>query len=201
MYPVFKSQERTVALPDGSEVLLRPISPDDAERFYWFLGGLTKEDRKYLRIDVTDRNLVLDRVVSPDPSVAVRLVAEAAGEIVAEAVLEKPRTGWEADVGEIRLLVAGSHRRKGLGRKLAREIYFHAVQGGIRKVVARVMRPQKSARRIFRRLGFTEEALLPDHVKDMSGHTQDLLVMTADIAELKRELKHELASTDWRRHR
>jgi RimJ/RimL family protein N-acetyltransferase len=194
VYPSEKTEAKSMTLNDGTEVCVRPIQADDAEKFYWFLGGLTDEDRRYLRIDVTDRDFIIDRIQNPHPSIVVRLIAETDREIVGEALLEIPRDRWESEIGEIRLVIAPGYRRKGMGRRLAREIYFRAIERRLRKIVARMMRPQRGARRIFRRLGFSEEALLPDHVTDMQGQAQDLLVMSLDIEELKRDLKdhHEL---------
>ena len=47
-----------------------------------------------------------------------------------------------------------------------------------------MMRPQVGAQKIFRRLGFREESLLPDFVKDIKGDSQDLIVMTCDVKDL-----------------
>jgi len=194
--------EKTVELKDGSKVVIRPLMPDDAERFYWFLGGLSEEDRRYLRTDVRDRDLIVERTRNADPDLIAQLIAENGEEICGGALLETPGHGWwDADIGEIRVFVGSDHRRKGLGFRLAREIYFMAVEKRLRKIMARIMRPQRGARKIFRRLGFMEEAILPDYVKDLEGQVQDLIVMTADLEDLKRELKAVFESDDWRRHR
>lgn len=197
MYPSDKTTEKSVELRDGTFVKVRPITAEDAERFYWFLGGLTEDDRRYARVDVTDRGLIVERVRRQDPG-TVRLIAENESAIIGEALLEVPRDKWESEIGEIRLVVAPDFRRQGLGRKLAREIYFRAVERRLRKIIARMMRPQDSARKIFRRLGFTEEALLPDYATDMDGHRQDMLVMSLDLAELKSDLKDHHALWDMR---
>ena len=63
------------------------------------------------------------------------------------------------------------------------------------------MRPQKAARKIFRRLGFSEEAMLPDHVTDMDGNAQDLVVMSLDVEDLRRDLRQSYSQDDWRSHR
>ncbi|MHC4469374.1 MAG: GNAT family N-acetyltransferase [Planctomycetota bacterium] len=194
--------DKTETMKDGTSVRLRTLRPDDAERFYWFLGGLSREDQKYLRVDIRDRDRVIERLRAVDQDRVVRFIAEADAKIVAEGVLETPDPDvWDADVGEIRLLVAPRHRRKGLGMLLAREIYVLAVEKRLRKITARMMRPQKGARRIFRRLGFAEEATLKDHVKDADGQTQDLLVMSVDLEDMQQELRHFFESSDWRRHR
>ena len=191
----------TERLKDGTEVRIRPVDREDAERIYWFLGGLTEEDRRYLRVDVRNRNLVLERFTRDAERGAVRIVAEIEGEIVGEAALAVDPAGWAADVGEIRLLTAPAWRRRGLGMTLGRAIYQQAVDRKLRKIIARMMRPQTSARRIFHRLGFRDEAVLPDLLRDLEGQTQDLVVMSADLDDMNRELRHFFESTDWRSHR
>ena len=201
MYPMEFTADRKLDLKDGTSVSVRPIEPSDAERFYWFLGGITDEDRKYLRVDVRNRNLVMERVRNPDPERCFRLVAEDEREIVAEAALETYGPGWEEDVGEMRLLVAPHYRGRGLGRLLAREIYLQGFRLRLKRLVARAMRPQLGARRILKRLGFVQEAMLPDHVKDTEGHRQDLIIMGLDLENMRAEMRSGSETSDFRRHR
>ena len=52
---------------------------------------------------------------------------------------------------------------------------------GVRKMIAQMTLEQSAAMGVFRRLGFTSEALLPDHVIDAAGQTHDLLVMARRV--------------------
>ncbi len=194
-------QAKSIRLKDGRQVRVRPLVPEDAERFYWFLGGISEDDRRYLRIDVRDRDLVIERVRRPVSERELRLVAETDEEIVAEASLEAHERGWEGHLGEMRLLVAPHYRGNGLGRALAREIYLQAFQLGLSTLVARVMRPQTGARRILRHFGFTEQALLPDHVRDQDGHPQDLMMMTLDLEAVRQDLDQHTSFGDFHVYR
>ncbi len=109
--------------------------------------------------------------------------------------------GWEDHLGEMRLLVAENYRGNGLGRALAREIYIRAFPLDLTMIVARIMRPQTGARRILRRFGFTEGAVLADHVRDREGHKQDLLMMTLDFEAVRRDLDQSTTFGDFRRYR
>ena len=84
---------------------------------------------------------------------------------------------------------------------MVRELYFLAVEKKVELVVVRMMRPQIGAQRIFRKLGFREELLIPDFVKDQEGKKQDLIVMTVNLKELWKELEHAYSDSDWRRCR
>ena len=51
------------------------------------------------------------------------------------------------------------------------------------------MRPQVAARQICRRLGFHEEHVLPDYVRDQTGTRQDLVLMSCRMDEMWHELE------------
>ncbi len=84
---------------------------------------------------------------------------------------------------------------------MVRELYFLAVEKKVEQVVVKMMRPQVAAKRIFRKLGFREEHLIPDYVRDMSGEKQDLIIMTCNTKDLWKELEHFYSDSDWQRCR
>jgi hypothetical protein len=84
---------------------------------------------------------------------------------------------------------------------MIRELYFIAVQNQLQTIGARMMRPQVGAQKIFRRLGFREDSMLPDFVKDIHGSSQDLIVMTCDVKELWKQLDRTFSESDWQRCR
>ncbi len=67
--------------------------------------------------------------------------------------------------------------------------------------VVQMMRPQKAAYSIMRGLGFKEEHILKDYVRDLVGRKQDLIVMRCELAELWCEMESYLSELDWQRHR
>lgn len=193
--------ERTVALKDGRSVTIRAMHPDDVQRSYEFFCALPAEDRKYLRVDVTRRDLVERRTLDADERRIVRLVAEHDGEIVADGALDLEGHGWGDNVAEVRLIVARDWQRLGLGMVVARELFHLASRYRVDRIVARLMRPQVGAHRIFKRLGFNEEFLIPEHVRDQSGAWQDLIIMRCPLDDLWRDLELQLANGDWQRAR
>lgn len=195
------SLRKTVALQDGRTITVRRMQPDDVQRSYEFFCGLPAEDRRYLRVDVTRRDLVERRTLETDERRAVRVVAECDGEIVADGTLELEGHGWGNNVAEVRLIVARSWQKLGLGTVMARELFHLASQYRVDRIVARLMRPQAGAHRIFKRLGFHEEFLIPEHVRDQSGAWQDLIIMRCPLEDLWRDLEDELATADWQRTR
>jgi len=191
--------EKTEILKDGTQVNLREMHLDDLDRLMVFFRALAPADRRYLRLDVTDREAVAQRLKMLETGEAVRIIAMHGNEVAAEGVLEISGEMWGQHQGEIRVIVGQPFRQKGLGTTLIRELYFAAVQRNLESIVARMMRPQVEAEKIFRRLGF-RELLMPDFVKDLEGGSQDLIIMTCSVRDLAKELDH-LMTSDWQRCR
>jgi ribosomal protein S18 acetylase RimI-like enzyme len=192
---------RQVALKDGTPVVIRPMTGDDLERSWSFFQGLASADRAYLRRDVTRRDVVEGRIRAMESGRVLRLIALVEDRIVADASLELEDNGWKRHVAEMRLLVDPDYKRRGLGTLMARELYALAAENKVEEIMVKMMRPQRAARSIFRKLGFHEETLLPDYVKDSSGKKQDLILMRCDLEGLWQELEDFMATRDWQRVR
>jgi len=188
-------------LKDGTKVLIRELHVDDLDRLMKFYSALPIEDRKYLRVDVTNRKIVEKRIMLIKTGNVFRLVAIFDNEIIADGALELSVEEWRKHQGELRVIVAKPFQHKGLGMIMVRELYFLAVEKKVELVVVKMMRPQIAAQRIFRKLGFREELLIPDYVEDRSGGKQDLIIMTCNIKDLWNELEHFYSDSDWQRCR
>jgi L-amino acid N-acyltransferase YncA len=175
-------------LKDGTVVTIRPLSRDDLDRSVTFFRQLPKEDLNYLRGDPSRPEVADRRMQEMETGECNRLVAVVGDKIVAEGTLMMSGRDWTAHVGELRLIVAREYQRKGLGMLMAHELYSLAARCKLEKIMVTMMRPQTAARSIFRKLGFREELVLPDHVKDRNGKYQDLIIMRCDLRALRKEL-------------
>jgi len=193
--------DKTEKMKDGTEITIRMIAPKDIDKLMDFYGALPEEDRKYLKFDVTDRRTVAKRLRRVESGDDIRVAAFHGGLIVASGALELSGEAWSKHQGEIRVIVARPFQKRGLGTIMIRELYFIAVQNQIQTIVARMMRPQSGAQKIFRRLGFHEESMMPDFVKDIHGGAQDLIVMACDVKELWTQLDRLFSESDWQRCR
>ena len=193
--------DKIEALKDGTKVTIRELQVKDLNRLMKFYSALPPEDRKYLRIDVTNREVVQQRIEQAKKSNVFRLIAVQDDEIIADGALELSGEEWRKHQGELRVIVARPFQHKGLGMIMVRELYFLAVEKNVDQVIVKMMRPQIAAQRIFRKLGFREELLIPDYVRDMAGKKQDLVIMVCDIKELWKELEHFYTDSDWQRCR
>ncbi len=179
---------RTVRLPDGTEVTLRLLQRTDREALLAFTAALPEHDLLFLRIDITDPDVIDVWLDNVDLGRIVTIIAERAGRIVGYGSLHMANAQWSQHVGELRVLIKEDMRGRGLGRALTEAIFAQALECGIEKMVAQMTIDQKGAIATFEELGFRAEALLRDHVKDRNGVKHDLLVYSHDVREFQAQL-------------
>jgi L-amino acid N-acyltransferase YncA len=157
-----------------------PLGPERCDALLRFFEALPEGDRTFIKEEVTDPETV--RSWASGPSAGGRWIAEEDGEVTGYVAV-RPLPGWSDHVGEVRLVVAPSHRGSGLGRDLARRALIEAVNAGLSKLVVEIVAEQGSALALFTGLGFTGEALLTDHIRDRNGELHDLMVLAHDVGE------------------
>ncbi len=184
-------------LKDGTIVLLREPTMDDVERSLRFYGNLPREERRYLKVDVTQRDVVERRIRQAVEGRIHRIVAIVDDQIVADGTLERSDEIWRRHLGEIRVVVAREHQRRGLGKLSIADLYRQAQQRGVEKIVAKIAGPQVGARKVFEKLGFHVQSVLPDFIKDADGELQSLVVMSCTLDELSKEMKGFNKTDDW----
>ncbi|MBT4269404.1 MAG: GNAT family N-acetyltransferase [Deltaproteobacteria bacterium] len=181
--------EKICKLVDGTEVTIRSATENDVDKSFAFFQALSSDEKAYLRVDVTDHNVVAQRLGNKGLQKAKRLVALVDDQIIADGAIELNSAGWEAHIAELRLLVSDTAQRKGLGMAMAEELYLVAAKGKVEEIIVKLMVPQTEARKIFSRLGFQEEVVLKNYVKDVRGMKQDLLIMRCNLDALWKELE------------
>lgn len=155
---------------------VRSLSPEDGVAFARFAAAVPEGERRFLKEDLENpeagfAGMVADRCVR-------RLVAtDPNGDIVGLADAVRGR-GWSAHVAELRVLVAATHRRQGIGRALARAALIEALELGCSHAYVEVVAEQDSLVAMFQDLGFEPEALLVDFVRDGAGEFHDLMLLT-----------------------
>ena len=192
---------KNVKLKDGTEIVLRQLKKKDLNRLTVFFKSLPKEDRRYLRVDVTDKDTIKQIIQSSKLGDSIRIIALIGDRIVADGLLELEKRKWRKHFGEIRLLVSDAYRRKGLGMILARELYLLAISEKVEEIIVQLMKTQKSSISIFRKMGFKQEAVLPDYVKDLEGTKRDLIILRCNINKMWKELEDYFEDSDWQRTR
>lgn len=189
----------TKVLKDDTTVIIRPLTTNDIDKSFQFFSQLPKEDREYLRVDVTKRELVAERIRNMQEKNVRRFIALDGDQIVADATLELEGVGWKKHVAEIRIIIAHQYQRKGLGMIMANELYLQAQKENVEELVVKMMKPQTAAISIFHKLGFHHDTVLSEYVRDQNGHKQDLIIMRCSIKELWDELEDYFYEKDMRR--
>jgi RimJ/RimL family protein N-acetyltransferase len=174
----------TVLLRNGQEVALRPLVAEDLPALHRFFLALPEQDRLFLEDDVTRQEFVQRLWAEQEAGQAFTLVAEAGGEIVGYGALYWPRHGWSTHVGRVRLAVARAFQGLGLGTALLRQLVKKAQGLALDKLVAEVVEDQVGPMRAFERLGFHREAVLPGHVRDITGKKRDLVILANDVEHI-----------------
>jgi L-amino acid N-acyltransferase YncA len=175
---------RSLTLRDGTTLTVRPVKRGDQPALLAFYREMPQEDRLFLKDDVTTESWADRFIRRIERGEALSLVAEKDGAVLAEATLYRPRHGWSAHVGELRVAVARAHRRKGLATALAGMLVKLATDQGADKLIVEVVENQVAALRTFAKLGFQQEAVLRGHVKDIRGGRRDLLILSNDVSHI-----------------
>jgi RimJ/RimL family protein N-acetyltransferase len=195
METMLRDYPKTVALRDGREITVRQMLPEDEAELLAFFGRTSPQDRHFLKEDVTDPAVIHNWFANLDYERVIPILAVHDGRIIGDATLHRTRHGWSAHVGEIRIVTDPAYRKCGLGRLLAREIFFLALVLKLRKVTAEMIEDQIDARKVFAALGFEEEAVLHNHVRDLEGQSHHLIVMSQNVADFWQRLEDNIAES------
>jgi RimJ/RimL family protein N-acetyltransferase len=140
------------SLRDGSQVLIRPITPDDRTLLSTAFAGLSDHSR-YLRFQVpmpelSERQLDYLTMVDHHDHEALIALAEA-GEAVGVARFVRV----EREVAECAIAVADDWQGRGLGTELLDRLVERARQEDVRRFSAVVLAENAEAIRLLERLG------------------------------------------------
>lgn len=173
---------KTVSLKDWTKVTLWPMKMSDEERLHEFFCRIPEEDRKLLKEEVANREVITSWCRRIDYNRVLPILAEAHGKIVGDATLHRRQSGWLQHVGEIRVVVDPEYRRKGLGSLLIEDLMLLAIDAKLERLFVELIANEIAAVKAFERIGFERVAHLPGFARDRNSLSQDLLVLSADIS-------------------
>jgi acetyltransferase len=146
-------------LRDGTQVIVRPIAPQDADREQAFVRGLSPESR-YFRFMSTLSELspqLLERFTHPDAQREIALVALTGAEESdsCEQIAVARCVRIDADgPGEFAIVVADRFQGRGLGHLLMRELVDCARARGWPRIEGLVLWNNTGMLELMRALGF-----------------------------------------------
>jgi acetyltransferase len=144
-------------LPDGTNLTIRPIRPEDAEIEQAFVRGLSEESR-YFRfvnsmLELSQAMLVRFTQIDYDREMALIAVLEE-GQVETQVGVCRYIINTDGHSCEFALAVADAWQRKGIGHKLMATLMDVARDKGIRSMDGEVLANNHSMMKLVSRLGF-----------------------------------------------
>lgn len=175
-----------VNLRDDSVAILRPVQQNDFERLMQFWKHIPAKEKLYLKNDVSNPHVIRGMLEKMDYWEHLPIVAETENRFIGYAALYQTQHGWMRSIGNIRIIVSPDKRSLGLGEILVQEIIAAASYSGLEKIMLEMVGEQESE--AFQKLGFSLEARIKDHVKDLSGNHHDYIIMVYHILDPEEEI-------------
>src|SRR3972149_5788161 len=104
---------KKVTLQTGTSVTVRPMVKEDAEKLHAFFSRVPREDRLFLREDVSRRDVIDAWARGLDYEKILPLPAVAGGNMVGDATLHRRKFGWTRHVGKVGLVIGKDYRGQG----------------------------------------------------------------------------------------
>lgn len=175
---------KEVKLRDGSAVVLKPMTAQDADALQQLFLRVSPEDRHYLKEDVTSPKVVQRWATELDYDRALPLLAWVDNRVVADGSLHRTRSLGRRHVGELRVVVDPDYRERGLGTTLLHELATIAKENGLeRLLIDAVAGREDAAIQSAEFLGFYRVATLPGHGKDADGHPRDIVILEMPLGK------------------
>lgn len=149
-----------VQLPDGTDLVIRPIRPEDAEMEQHFVRGLS-EQTKYFRFmqaikELTPEMLVRFTQIDYDREMAlIGAVEQDEGDVQVGVARYMSRPGGEAC--EFAIVVSDQWRGRGIGARLMRSLMQNARERGFRVMDGEVLTANTRMLALMQSLGFRVE--------------------------------------------
>lgn len=173
---------KEVVLKNGQEVVLRFLTPADAEELLRFYTDLAPSDRWFLKENPSDKSVIQKWIANHQSGRALCVLATHEDRIVAQACLLRRSYGGRKHIGRLRVMVAQDFRFKQLGTWMVFDLIRRAMELGLDKVRADfVVGIEDPAIEAARKLDFVEEGLLKDYVQDENGKSHDYKIMVKQM--------------------
>ncbi|HXG74963.1 MAG TPA: GNAT family N-acetyltransferase [Gaiellaceae bacterium] len=166
-------------------IRVRRAEPHDAAALVALAEEVGREDGRWLLSTETWRSVGEERrylrAARRHPDAAV-FVAEDEGRVVGRLSLARDPHPASRHVADFGLMVAASHRRRGVGRRLLAEAVGWARVSGVRKLELHVFPWNEPALRLYESFGFEREGYRRAHY-ERDGEYVDAILMAYAVEE------------------
>ena len=164
--------------------LIRRAEPGDAERLVALAREVTAEPGRWLLSEGAWRSAGDERrylrAARRSSDAAVMVAQAPGGELVGRLSLARDPHPASAHVADLGLMVAASHRRRGVGRALLEAAVVWARAHDVRKLELHVFPHNEPAIALYEAFGFRREGLRQAHYRRTDGYV-DALLMALDV--------------------
>jgi len=168
-------------LKDGTKILLRPMVTEDRDALYEFFQAVPDEETRYLRDNVSSVLLIEKWAKNLDYDRTLPILALKGGQVIADATINRRRSGWKWHLGTVRVFAHKDFRKVGLGQLMIEELVDIAYKLGIEKLLAEIPDISTAAINAFTKAGFYRAAVIPNMAKDRDNMPLDVVIMIKDV--------------------
>lgn len=174
------------ALPDGSRVLLRPLTSQDKEGLVDLFARASRDDLEFFRDDAADPTVVGSWVDNLTLSRVFPLVAVVDDRIVGDATLHF-RERYHRHLAWVRIFLDRTYRRRGIGTLMLSSLVDVARRVGLQQLYVEVVTTQSRVIKALGDLGFQHEVTLDDYFITTDGNLLDMAIMRLQLVRTPSE--------------
>jgi RimJ/RimL family protein N-acetyltransferase len=165
---------QVVTLKDGARVLLRPLVPEDQQALLNLFLPTTPEERRYMRHDVSDPDVVKQWTSNINYEEIFPVVAVVGDRIVGNATLHFG-IGPAHHRAEIRIFLAKDFRRRGLGTRLTKALIDIAKRRSLYMLETQIVSDQVDDIKAMQKIGFESACIFEDYYRLPDGDLRDIV--------------------------
>ena len=169
-------------LPDGTRLLLRPLTPADKRGLLDLFARASQQDLDLFRSDAREPAVVASWVDRLDLRRVFPLIALAGDTVVGDATLHfgdhyHRHRAW------VRIFLDREYRRQGIGTLMLGCLDDIARRIGLQQLYAETLMVQPNVIKAFEAMGYRQEAVLRDYFITGSGETLDVSILVQRIVD------------------
>lgn len=167
---------QVITLRDGARVLLRPLVPDDRQALLDLFLPTPLEERRFMRHNVADAELVSGWADNIRYDKIFPLVAVVGERLVGIATLHYGEAAARHR-GEVRAFLSKDFRRRGLGTKMIQALIDVAKRRSLYLLEAQIVRDLASDIKAMQKVGFEVVGTLEDYFMLPDGELRDVVLL------------------------
>jgi acetyltransferase len=171
---------QVVTLRDGARVLLRPLTPEDKQALLDLFLPVAYEERRFMRHNINDPELVANWALHPEYDKVFPLVAVIGDRIVGNATVHFGQ-GPARHRAEMRIFLAKDFRRRGLGSKLIQAVVEIAKRRSLYLLEVQTVTELVHDIKAMQKAGFETKAVFEDYFMLPDGELRDIVLLTMKL--------------------